>query len=244
MDEFINEVELISKLQHRNLVRLLGCCIEGEEILVYEYMPNKSLDSYIFDPLLQKSFDWGKRSNVIEGIILGWLNCLEAIKIRQIQKELSEHMATFLPSMQSRTLFEKSDVFSFGVLLLEIVSGRKNTSFYEEEESLTLLGFVWKLWVDGIVIPLIDPQIYDPSFHNDILRCIHIGLLCIQELAKDRPSMASVMSMIQSEMVDIPPPSQPAFILGQAMSYAAERALENNELCSINSVTISNFKGR
>ncbi|KAI9083685.1 hypothetical protein K1719_034386 [Acacia pycnantha] len=233
MDEFINEVELISKLQHRNLVRLLGCCTEGEEILVYEYMPNKSLDSYIFDPLQRKSVDWGKRSNIIEGIARG--------KYERI-------VGTYgyiSPEYATRGLYsEKSDVFSFGVLLLEIVSGRKNTSLYEEEESLTLLGFAWKLWNDGNVIPLIDSLIYDPSFHKDILRCIHIGLLCVQELAKDRPTMACVMSMLQSEIMDIPPPSQPAFILRQAMSSATEQTLDNNELCSINVVTISNFIGR
>ncbi|KAK4253951.1 hypothetical protein QN277_009393 [Acacia crassicarpa] len=149
------------------------------------------------------------------------------------------------PEYATRGVYsEKSDVFSFGVLLLEIVSGRKNTSFYKEEESLTLLGFAWKLWNDGNVIPLIDSLIYDLTFDKDILRCIHIGLLCVQELAKDRPTMACVMSMLQNEIMDIPPPSQPAFILRQAMSCATEQTLDNNELCSINVVTISNFIGR
>ena len=76
------------------------------------------------------------------------------------------------------------------------------------------------------------------------MRCIHIGLLCVQELARDRPTMALVMSMLKSEIMDIPPPSQPAFIFRQAMSQAEGQKLDSNELCSINMVTISNFQGR
>lgn len=139
---------------------------------------------------------------------------------------------------------EKSDVFSFGVLLLEIICGRKNTSFYEDAESLSLLGFAWKSWINANVIPVIDPQIYEPRFHDDILRCIHIGLLCVQELAKDRPTMASVMSMIQSKTMDIPPLGQPAFILRQTVSHAAKQTSNIDKLCSINELTVSNFDGR
>ncbi|XP_054779112.1 LOW QUALITY PROTEIN: G-type lectin S-receptor-like serine/threonine-protein kinase At1g11330 [Prosopis cineraria] len=283
VEEFISEVELISKLQHRNLVRLLGCCMKEEEILVYEYLPNKSLDAYIFavDPLQQKYLDWGKRFNIIEGIARGLLYLHRDSRLRIIHRNvkasnilLDKEMNAKISDFGTAKLFqgdqdrantkrivgtfgyispeyategfysEKSDVFSFGVLLLEIISGRKNTSFYEDAECLTLLGFAWKLWMDANVIPLIDPQIYDPNFQNDILRCIHIGLLCVQELAKDRPPMASVLSMLQSEIIDIPPPRQPAFIFRQTMSCAAEKALENNELCSINIVTMSHFEGR
>ncbi|RYR35896.1 hypothetical protein Ahy_A10g050993 [Arachis hypogaea] len=105
---------------------------------------------------------------------------------------------------------EKSDVFSFGVLLLEIVSRRKNTKFYEDAESLSLLGFAWKLWNADNIPPLTDPEISNLNCNEDIKRCIHIGLLCVQELARDRPTMIAVVSMLNSETVNLPSPKQEA----------------------------------
>ncbi|KAH1145891.1 hypothetical protein AAZX31_15G063100 [Glycine max] len=107
---------------------------------------------------------------------------------------------------------EKSDVFSFGVLLLEIISGRENSSFRNHELLLSLLGYAWQLWNEEEIVSLIDPEIFNPDNVNHILRCIHIGLLCVQELAKETPTMATVVSMLNSEVVNFPPPRQPSFI--------------------------------
>ncbi|KAF7120658.1 hypothetical protein RHSIM_Rhsim13G0168100 [Rhododendron simsii] len=102
---------------------------------------------------------------------------------------------------------EKSDVFSFGVLLLEIVTGRRNKSFSDDEQSLSLLAYAWRLWNEGNSELLIDPRITCQDFQMEILRCIHIGLLCVQEFAIERPNMSTVLSMLPSETANLPKPA-------------------------------------
>ncbi|KAF5472078.1 hypothetical protein F2P56_008824 [Juglans regia] len=138
---------------------------------------------------------------------------------------------------------EKSDVFSFGVLLLEIVSGRKNTHFYHDEGTVSLVGLAWKMWNIDNLAALVDPKISRSSFEKEILRCIHVGLLCVQEFAKDRPTVSIVISMLKSEIVDLPYPRQPGFTVNQITSES-ESSYPNQKVCSINNVTVSMVLGR
>lgn len=106
----------------------------------------------------------------------------------------------------------KSDVFSFGVLILEIVSGLQNRSFQNGGDIEDLLSMAWKHWRQGAAEDIIDPVLRVGSRTlRDILRCIHIGLLCVQDNPSDRPTMASVVLMLSSSIISLPVPFEPTY---------------------------------
>ncbi|KAF5178340.1 Cysteine-rich receptor-kinase-like protein, partial [Thalictrum thalictroides] len=107
----------------------------------------------------------------------------------------------------------KSDVFSFGVLLLEIVSGRKCNDYYASGPSWNLLNHAWKLWREGNALELIDPILTDNLRAHEALRCIQMGLLCVQDNLQDRPTMSSVVLTLNSYSIILTSPSAPAFSL-------------------------------
>lgn len=106
----------------------------------------------------------------------------------------------------------KSDVFSFGVLLLEIISGKKNWGFYHPDHDLNLLGHAWKLWNEGKPLELMDALIDEAYSENEVIRCIQVGLLCVQQRVEDRPTMSSVLLMLSTENAMVRQPKEPGFV--------------------------------
>ncbi|KDO74376.1 hypothetical protein CISIN_1g043384mg [Citrus sinensis] len=136
----------------------------------------------------------------------------------------------------------KSDVFSFGVLLLEIVSGKRNRGFYHSDNKLNLIGHAWKLWNKGMPSQLIDACIQDLCNFAEVIRCIHIGLLCVQQHPEDRPCMPSVILMLGSETV-LSQPKQPGY-LAHRKSTRPDSSSSMPESSSTNTIMISELEGR
>ncbi|KAM1122793.1 hypothetical protein ACFX13_004369 [Malus domestica] len=214
--EFKNELVLIYELQHKNLVKLFGFCIHGEErMLIYEYMPNKSLDYFLFDSTRVTPLDWKKRFIIIEGIAQGLLYLHKIFKHNELEANTNRVVGTYgymSPEYAMQGIFSiKSDVYSFGVLMLEIVSGRRNNSFYNADRLLNIVGYAWELWKEGTVLEFMDPTLGDSCVKDQLLRCVHVGLLCVEENAADRPTMPDVVSMLTNQSTPMPLPAKPAF---------------------------------
>ncbi|KAF8409415.1 hypothetical protein HHK36_005491 [Tetracentron sinense] len=137
----------------------------------------------------------------------------------------------------------KSDVFSFGVLVLEIISGKKNKGFYCSDNQVNLLGHVWRLWREGSAVTLLDSSMADSCPTFEVLRCIQVGLLCVQERAEDRPTISSVILMLSSENAILPQPKKPGFCLG-TIPIETESSSSKQESNSLNQVTVTMLEAR
>ncbi|XP_047086967.1 putative cysteine-rich receptor-like protein kinase 20 [Lolium rigidum] len=246
--DFDSELQL-AKLQHINLVRLLGWCVHGKErIFVYEFLQNGSLDHYISDRTKGPLLDWSKRLKIIAGLTEGFVYLHKGSRFWIVHRDLKPHnilldynmipkIADFgsaralssdvaeertirvvgtsgykAPEYASEGVYSmKTDVFSFGVLVLVIISGRKNTILDKGGDTVgELVRDAWCMWKDQRLHELVDPALGNVYEIAEITRCTQVALLCAQEDPADRPTMTDVAAMLNSEGMSLPmEPKQP-----------------------------------
>ncbi|KAG2309226.1 hypothetical protein Bca52824_028974 [Brassica carinata] len=276
MAEFRNEVTLILRVLHVNLVRLLGCCIHGhDKLLVYEFLENSSLSSYIFNQTRSPLLNWEHRFDIMKGIAEGlcYLHYFTSPPIlhRDLKPSnvllgrdmipkisdfgLAQMMETGTTEAATGTavgtygymseeyakyniISDKLDIFSYGVMLLEILTGRRNHEYCITNRGDSLLDYVWRRWTEGAGLEVVDSSFHDDSFIEDqVLRSMKIGLSCVQQNMHDRPSTRTLVVMLESPRSEIPDPTKPNYYLTRADSSSSpvtvtEQSVTINEYTS------------
>ncbi|KAI8008854.1 putative leucine-rich repeat receptor-like serine/threonine-protein kinase [Camellia lanceoleosa] len=237
--EFVNEIGMISALQHPHLVKLYGCCIEGNELLlIYEYMENNSLARALFGPEeFQLNLDWPTRYKICIGIAKGLAFLHEESRIKIVHRDIKStnvlldknlnpkisdfglakldeedntHISTRIAGTYGYMapeyamhgyLTDKADVYSFGIVALEIVSGKSNTGHRPKEDCFYILDWVLVLKQEGNLMELVDPRLGSDFNKKEVVAMINVALLCINVSPTVRPSMSSVLSMLESRTV-------------------------------------------
>ncbi|KAL1816226.1 hypothetical protein ACET3Z_018800 [Daucus carota] len=247
--EFLAEVKMITSIQHKNLVRLVGCCSDGDQrLLVYEYMKNKSLDLIVYGKSDQ-FLNWSTRSQIILGIAKGIQYLHEDSHFRIVHRDIKASnilldskfqprisdfgLARFFPEDQAYLsttfagtlgytapeyaikgeLSEKADIYSFGVLVLEIISGRKNTDLTLNSDMQYLPEYAWKLFERSKVMDLVESRLREDGFlEREVLQTIQVAFLCLQPHADLRPPMSEVVAMLTCRVDMTATPLKPTFL--------------------------------
>lgn len=236
--EFVNEIGMISALQHPNLVRLYGCCIEGNQLLlIYEYLENNCLARALFGRMEQRLYlDWPTRKKICLGIARGLAYLHEESRLKIVHRDIkatnvlldnnlnakisdfglakldeeeNTHISTRIagtigymaPEYAMRGyLTDKADVYSFGIVALEIVSGKSNTNYRPKEEFVYLLDWAYVLHEQGNLLELVDPSLGSNYPADEALRMLNLALLCTNPSPTLRPSMSSAVSMLEGKI--------------------------------------------
>ncbi|XWS69358.1 hypothetical protein CRYUN_Cryun04dG0172500 [Craigia yunnanensis] len=244
--EFENEAKLLARVQHRNVVNLLGYCVHGtEKLLVYEYVTNESIDKLLFKSNRKEELDWKRRYEIITGIARGLLYLHEDSHNRIIHRDIKASnillddkwapkiadfgMARLFPEDQTHVntrvagtngymapeyvmhghLSVKVDVFSFGVLILEMISGQRNSSFNLKVDAQNLLDWAYKLYKKGKGLEIMDPALAPSAAPEQVAMCIQIGLLCTQADPQLRPDMRRVVVLLSKKPGSLEEPTRP-----------------------------------
>ncbi|XP_024519690.1 putative serine/threonine-protein kinase isoform X2 [Selaginella moellendorffii] len=245
--EFINEVSMISFVQHKNLVRLLGFCAEGENrLLVYEFMENNSLSKILLGGRL--FVDWSDRFKICVGVARGLAYLHEESTIKMIHRDIKagnvlldrdlnpkisdfglaklmeagcSHLSTGVVGtcgyvapeyLFTSQLTEKADVYAFGILALEIVSGRPNMNLELPDEEIFLLDRAWTLFEGGRLLSLVDTRLVISCAAAEVERVVMVALHCTQASPSARPSMSSVVGMLLGNLTVTTEVVKPGFI--------------------------------
>ncbi|XWS19236.1 hypothetical protein CRYUN_Cryun32bG0113500 [Craigia yunnanensis] len=280
--EFDTEVKLISNVHHRNLVRLLGCCSKGPELLlVYEFMPNGSLDNHLFGEG-HGSLNWKQRFDIILGTAKGLAYLHEEFHAciihrdikpgnillnRDFQPKIADFgLVRLLPEDQTHLstkfagtfgytapeyaihgqLSVKVDTYSFGVVVLEIISGQKNTETSLDPTAEYLLKRAWGLYQDNMAMEMVDRGL-DPDEYNveDMKRIIEIAFLCTQSSAALRPTTSEVVALLTTvSSLEPRQPTRPAFIESERRIISVPEDRSTSTASSNATNSISHISGR
>ncbi|XP_039171510.1 probable leucine-rich repeat receptor-like serine/threonine-protein kinase At3g14840 [Eucalyptus grandis] len=236
--EFLTEIGMISALQHPHLVKLYGCCIEGNQLLlVYEYMENNSLARALFGPEeFQLKLDWWTRHKICVGIARGLAYLHEESRLKIVHRDIkatnilldkdlnpkisdfglakldeedNTHISTKIAGTYGYMapeyamhgyLTDKADIYSFGIVALEVVSGQSNSSSEKNEECFYLLDWVRVLKERGNLIDLVDQRLGCHFDKEEALVLTKVALMCTNATPALRPPMSSVVRMLEGKV--------------------------------------------